>query len=93
MKNLILIIALLLIAPGCRSVGLITVAEHDTTLAAIKAAETDEGAEFVQWAAAIAKQSGAAPLPDLSAATQDQRDAWYRARTERRDQLNKVLTP
>jgi hypothetical protein len=77
---------------GCNAVGLMPVAQHKAAIQTIADAEGSIADEHLSWAGAIAQQPGAHPLPDLSAATPEQRAAWYRARQQRRDELRKVLT-
>lgn len=81
---------------GCQQAaapfGLMPVAQHKASLAAVSAAEGSIADEHLDWAAAIAQQPNAKPLPDLSAATQDQRNAWFNSRKARHDELHKVLT-
>lgn len=91
MKRLILTAVLLCVLPGCRAVGLMPVAEHAAALTVIRNAEGHESAEYLEWSAAIAKQPNAKPLPDLSAVTQAQRDAWHNTHVTRRAELDKVL--
>lgn len=89
---LTLFVAILLaFLPGCESIGLMPVVEHKASLSAISAAEGHESSEYLEWAATLSKQPNAKPLPDLSAATQEQRDAWFHSRQVRRQELQKVL--
>lgn len=89
------VFALSIALAGCQQAaapfGLMPVAQHKAAVQTIAAAEGSIADEHLQWAGAIAQQPGAKPLPDLSQATQEQRDAWYRARQQRRDELRKVL--
>lgn len=91
---IVLLLALALAAAGCgaeKAVGLMPVAEHKASLAAVSAACTSIDDEHQQWAAAIAKRPDAKPLPDLSTATLAQRDAWFDARFQRHNELRRVL--
>lgn len=85
MKRLLVIAAVLLLG-GC-----MTRAEHEAQVGGIKRAVDNEGKEYLEWSAAIAKQPGAKPLPDLSKFSQGARDAWYRSRALRREALDKLL--
>jgi hypothetical protein len=89
-------LVLLALAAGCANVaapfGLMPVAQHQASLAAVSAAEGGIADEHLSWAGAIAQQPGAKPLPDLSKATDAERAAWYRARLQRHDELRAVLT-
>jgi hypothetical protein len=88
---LALIVLMPFASAGCNAVGLMTVAEHKASLAVVKQAEGNESKEYLDWSAAIAQQPNAKPLPDLSAFTQPQRDAWHNSHVVRRAELDKVL--
>jgi hypothetical protein len=101
MKNALTAIACLALLAAClplggcqsgQAFGLMPVAQHKAAIQTIADAEGSIADEHLAWAGAIAQQTGAKPLPDLSKATDDQRAAWYRARQVRRDELKKVLT-